>query len=111
MEDKKNKENQELVLTDIYTNDEDVQITQEERVETIVEDKNKKKVKKNKVKKQCFSLKLKTFFFGLGKEFERMSWTSKSDLIKNFIVVICIVVILTAIFTGVGIGMQKLLSL
>ncbi|EGZ31641.1 hypothetical protein [Malacoplasma iowae] len=48
MEDKKNKDNQELVLTDIYTNDEDVEISKEERVETIVEEKKKNKIKKIK---------------------------------------------------------------
>ncbi|KFB07972.1 hypothetical protein [Malacoplasma iowae] len=48
MEDKKNKDNQELVLTDIYTNDDDVEISKEERVETIVEEKKKNKIKKIK---------------------------------------------------------------
>lgn len=49
--------------------------------------------------------KFKKFFYGVGKEFERTSWTTKSKLMSDFFVVIIIVLILAAIFTGIGLLM------
>ncbi len=49
--------------------------------------------------------KFKKFFYGVGKEFERTSWTTKSKLVSDFFVVVIIVLILAAIFTGIGLLM------
>lgn len=42
--------------------------------------------------------KSKKWFFGVGKEFSRITWSSKSRVFKNFIVVICIIVFFSIVF-------------
>lgn len=74
-----------------------------ENKEKIVLEKKPKKIKNNIEKKSKF----KSFFYGVGKEFERTSWTSKSKLVSDFFIVLVIVLILAAIFTAIAILMVK----
>lgn len=62
--------------------------------------KKEKEFKKEKSKKHTF----KRYFYGVGKEFERISWTSKKTLFSNFLVVIVVVAFFALIFTGITIG-------
>lgn len=57
------------------------------------------------IKKEKKESKFKKFFYGVGKEFERTTWTSKSKLVSDFFVVLAIVVILAVIFTLIGVLM------
>lgn len=47
------------------------------------------------------TFKFKKWFYGIGKEIRRTSWTSKKSLLLSFVVVIVIVVLLAAIFFGI----------
>lgn len=75
-----------------------------EQKEKIIQEKKPKKVKNNLEKKQS---KFKSFFYGVGKEFERTSWTTKTKLVSDFFIVLLIVLILAAIFTAIAILMVK----
>lgn len=75
-----------------------------ENKEKIVQEKKPKKLDKNLNKKES---KFKSFFYGVGKEFERTSWTTKSKLVSDFFIVLIIVLILAAIFTAIAILMVK----
>lgn len=75
-----------------------------ENKEKIIQEKKPKKIKNNLAKKDS---KFKSFFYGVGKEFERTSWTPKSKLVSDFFIVLVIVLILAAIFTAIAILMVK----
>lgn len=75
-----------------------------ENKEKVIQEKNKK-IKKSLNKKK--ESKFKSFFYGVGKEFERTSWTPKNKLVSDFFVVLIIVLILAAIFTAIAILMVK----
>ncbi len=60
---------------------------------------NKSKVKIKDPKKK-FSYKFKKWFFGIGKEFERITWPSKSRIVRDFFTTIIIVALLCLIFLG-----------
>lgn len=75
-----------------------------EQKEKIIQEKKPKKIRKNLEKKES---KFKSFFYGVGKEFERTSWTTKGKLVSDFFVVLIIVLILAAIFTAIAILMVK----
>lgn len=74
--------------------------------ETILKEKKKetkeerKLRKKHKVKKYTF----RKYFYGVGKEFERISWTSRKNLVSSFIVVIVVITFFALVFTGVTLG-------
>ncbi|MDR3163771.1 MAG: preprotein translocase subunit SecE [Mycoplasmataceae bacterium] len=51
--------------------------------------------------KQPIRLRLKRWFFGLGKEFSRVTWMHYVDVIKIFITVIIICAIISVIFLGI----------
>ncbi|MDE5651558.1 MAG: preprotein translocase subunit SecE, partial [Ureaplasma sp.] len=84
--------------------------------------KKKKKVKKkrkiiiNDVKKELkeakrnyiqnyetFSFKIRRWFFGMGKEFNRVTWLDKKSVFTNLIIVISISVFLAVIFLVIDI--------
>lgn len=68
------------------------------------------KVKKEKkIKKEKKPNKIKIEFYGVGKEFERTSWTPRTKLISDFFVVVIVVFILAAIFTGIALLMIQFL--
>lgn len=69
--------------------------------EVVVSQKKKTKTKKEKKPKKYFFKKL---FLGIGKEFERVTWTSKRDLLHSFIIVIVIVLFFALIYTGITIA-------
>lgn len=71
-----------------------------ENIETKDMNKKEKKVKKEKVKKYTF----KRYFYGVGKEFERITWTPKKTLFSSFLVVVVVVTFFALIFTGVTLG-------
>lgn len=56
--------------------------------------------KKSKEKKYTF----RRYFYGVGKEFERVTWTPKKTLFTNFVVVLVVITFFAIIFTGVTIG-------
>lgn len=68
-----------------------------------------KKKKTKEAKDSDKPSKFKTFFYGIGKEFERTSWTTKRKVFSDFFVVVIIVVLLAAIFTGIALVMIKFL--
>lgn len=89
--EKKKKNNDNETILDSSIDQQDVDIA-----DTIVAKQIKKEKKESKFKK---------FFYGVGKEFERTTWTSKSKLVSDFFVVLTIVVILAVIFTLIGVLM------
>lgn len=65
----------------------------------VVTEDNKSKVKIKDPKKKL-SYSLKKWFFGVGKEFGRITWPSKSRIIRDFFTAIIIVALLCLIFLG-----------
>jgi len=63
------------------------------------ETKNSKK--KTKTKKHNFKKASARLFYGVGKEFNRITWTSKDKIIWNFLVIVVIAIFLTLIFLGI----------
>lgn len=59
-----------------------------------------KTVTKVKDPKKKFSYRFKKWFFGIGKEFGRITWPNKSRIIKDFFTVIILVAIIALIFLG-----------
>ncbi len=60
-----------------------------------------RKIKNNNVPKdpkKKFSYLMKKWFFGLGKEFKRITWPTKSKLVKDFFITIIIVALFVVIF-------------
>ncbi|MDR2821566.1 MAG: preprotein translocase subunit SecE [Mycoplasmataceae bacterium] len=53
---------------------------------------------KTKTPEDKISYKIKRWFFGLGKEFNRISWTPRKKMIFNFFVIIAITTIFVLIF-------------
>ncbi|GMO15770.1 MAG: hypothetical protein Ta2E_06850 [Mycoplasmoidaceae bacterium] len=58
----------------------------------------KDKVKKVKTAEDKAAYKTKRWFFGLGKEFNRITWTPKKKMLINFVVVIGITVFFVLLF-------------
>lgn len=61
----------------------------------------KKKTLKNEKKKDPASLVLKRWFFGLKKEFSRMTFPTGLQILRDFITVIVVCVILASLFFGI----------
>lgn len=96
LENSENKEpNKEPTSTMTKENE-----TVNEKINDENEEKKNVDQKKEKIKKHTF----KRYFYGVGKEFERVSWTPKKTLFSNFIVVVVVVTFFALIFTGVTIG-------
>lgn len=53
------------------------------------------------VLKKTFSYQFKRWFFGIGKEFNRISWPSKNKVLINFTIIIGIVLFLSLVFLAV----------
>ncbi|MGL4768611.1 MAG: preprotein translocase subunit SecE [Mycoplasmoidaceae bacterium] len=60
------------------------------------------KLKKIKQKDPENKNKLKRLFYGVGKEFWRVTWPTKKEMFNNFITVIIISLILAAMMTGIA---------
>lgn len=60
----------------------------------------KRAEKRNKPKdpKKKFSYIMKKWFFGLGKEFKRITWPTKSRLVKDFFIILVIVALFVVVF-------------
>lgn len=71
--------------------------------EIIVKPDKQKKPKKN------YGESFRKFFFGVGKEFKRISWISKKELFNNFLIVVFLIVVFALIFTGISILMINIL--
>lgn len=73
--------------------------------EKIVKSINKiqKEKKEEKIKKYSF----RKFFFGVGKEYKRITWLTKKQLFYNFMIAIAIIIIFAAIFTGISLMMVR----
>lgn len=59
------------------------------------------KIKKNKNK----SNKWKKFFYGIGKEFGRISWINKKEIGTSFAIVLVVIIFFALIFTGISVLM------
>lgn len=62
------------------------------------------KFKKNKKKKNS---KWKKFFYGIGKEFGRISWIKKKEIATSFAIVLAVVIFFALIFWGISILMTS----
>ncbi|MDE5949340.1 MAG: preprotein translocase subunit SecE [Malacoplasma sp.] len=76
------------------------QIKEEKREKIVVD--LKKEAKLDKAKKEN---KFKKFFFGVGKEFQRITWTPKKELASSFLVIIVVIVFFGVIFTLIGLAL------
>ena len=75
----------------------------------MIQEENKKNPKEKK-KKDPFSLVMKRWFFGLKKEFGRMDFPTKWQILKDFITIIIVCAILASLFFGIDmivISIQK----
>jgi len=74
-----------------------------EKVESATAETKKNKDSKEKKVKKKVDLKKSsaTLFYGVGKEFNRITWTSKDKMIWNFLVIVVIAIVLTLIFVGI----------
>lgn len=69
-----------------------------EKQESIVDDIKTKKQKQNDPERKN---RIKRLFFGIGKEFWRVTWPKKMEIFNNLVTVIIITLVLAAILTGV----------
>lgn len=110
-----NSDEKEQIIEDSVDNTKSVNKNSSEDVwgdeEIVLEKKKHKKDKKspkektkNKEKKHLF----KKFFYGVGKEFERVTWTSKKDLALNFLVILVVITFFAIIFTLITLGITNI---
>lgn len=59
------------------------------------------KEKKVKEPKEPFKIKFKRWFFGVGKEFSRTTWTSKKNLILDLLIVVLVAAAIILLFFGI----------
>lgn len=69
-----------------------------EKQESIAKDLRIKKQKQNDPERKN---RFKRLFFGVGKEFWRVTWPKKIEMLNNFVTVIIITLVLAGILTGV----------
>lgn len=65
------------------------------------------KEQKKEKKQSKFWFRIKRWFFGIGKEFGRISWISKKQLIKDFFVVIVVILIMALVFLGIDTALMS----
>jgi len=65
------------------------------------EDKKDKKGKKEKKPRRPAKVVLKTWSKGLSKETSRIAWEKKSQVVKDFVVIVVIACILAALFLAI----------
>ena len=70
-----------------------------EKEKVVVDLKKEAKIKNGKKENR-----FKKFFFGVGKEFERISWTSRKELASSFLITIVVVCFFGVIFTLISIA-------
>jgi len=56
--------------------------------------------KDNKKKKEPFKKVMKRWFFGVGKEFNRINWTTKKQILVNTAIILIITIFLALVFFG-----------
>jgi preprotein translocase SecE subunit len=56
-------------------------------------------------------LRMKRFYFGVIKEFRRVTWGNRNEVLKNFVIIISILFFLAVIFLGVDWCIVKLIAL
>lgn len=108
----KNNKNQNEILENNFENELDFKTNQNvweeidslEKKETIVkrEPKVKHKIDKPKKDKNKKMNSLKKLFFGVGKEFERVTWTTKKELASSFLITLVVVCFFAIIFTVIS---------
>lgn len=85
--------------------------------EVVIKNKSPKKSAKNDLEKKEKITKskknpkkhyIKKYFFGVAKEFERITWVDRKTLFTNFLVVLVIMVFFALIFTGVTIAINSI---
>ncbi|MDE5553321.1 MAG: preprotein translocase subunit SecE [Malacoplasma sp.] len=69
-----------------------------------IDNKKSIKLRSQKLKKH----KWKKFFYGIGKEFGRVSWLNKKEIGTSFAIVLVVVIFFALIFTGISILMAIL---
>ncbi|MBD5446149.1 MAG: preprotein translocase subunit SecE [Mycoplasma sp.] len=69
-----------------------------------IDNKKSIKLRSQKVKKH----KWKKFFYGIGKEFGRVSWLNRKEIGTSFAIVLVVVIFFALIFTGISILMAIL---
>lgn len=57
--------------------------------------------KEKKPLEKTFKYNLKKWFYGLGKEFSRITWTPLKKVWINFFIVVCVVLFFALVFYGV----------
>ncbi|MCF0217779.1 MAG: preprotein translocase subunit SecE [Malacoplasma sp.] len=115
-----NQNNSDLVSTNSQTNrnqslfgNPNPEVWKEENKEVLVAKQNKakktnkkaKEIKNNQTQK---SNVFKKFFLGIGKEFERVTWTSRKKLAFGFLITIVVVVFFAIIFTLISVGVTSI---
>lgn len=99
-----NKENKEKILWN-DKNDSNKEKKSNDK-ETVYVEQHKKDLKKekekNKVKKNS---KWRKFFYGVGKEFGRVTWSHKKEVGTNFAIVLAVILFFALIFTGISLLM------
>lgn len=107
-----NSENVENIST-TENNSEKVKDAKNNTKETVVKDKEKDQEREKKLKKAEKKYKpkkyiLRKYFYGVGKEFERVTWTSKKSLFTNFVVIVIVVLFFSLVFFGVTYGITAI---
>ena len=67
-----------------------------DKIERVNTDSNKK----TKAPKKPFSFRFKRWFFGIGKEFSRITWPTGNRIFKDLFVTLVIVIIIALVFLG-----------
>ena len=82
-------------------------LEKEELVTDSRETNRRKNNEQIKIKKPKKINGFKKLFFGVGKEFERVTWTSKKELATSFLITLVVVAFFAIIFTLIGLGLNS----
>ncbi len=88
--------NEEIILTNKKKKD------KKEKKQKLTKEEKKAKKAEKKAKKEANPekyYKVRRLFFGIGKEFLRISWISKNKILYYFLITVFVVVVLAAIFS------------
>lgn len=104
-----NESNIENVALGNSNDKQEIEVTTKEKiVKTKDEEKKDKKLKKIEKKYKQKKHTFKKYFYGVGKEFERVTWTSKKNLFTSFMVVVVVVIFFSLVFFGVTYGITAI---
>lgn len=79
--------------------------TDSDKEKVYVEDDKGKLSRKSKKDKKKKNSKWKKFFYGIGKEFGRISWIKKKEIATSFAIVLAVVIFFALVFWGISILM------